>query len=524
MSTKPDYDVAIVGAGISAAYTLIHLADQLRQRPPPLPVRIAVLDKAGEFWTGVPYGSRSGRHSLIITSLKEFLPEPERAAFAAWLDRNRGHPFQPVDVKGHRLTSEWRQRSQAAMSEGRWDELFLPRAVFGDYLGGLMTALLDEAEKAGLLSCRLIPAEVVDLERFDGSFRLTLGQASHTGTTLTSAKVVLALGSPPNRPCTMSHGGEADGEVCVIENLYEPGLEANLAELSASLERLRATGHDQVVVVGANASALEVLYAFVDQATLAAHLGKVIVVAPTARFPHRIGGTSTPPDYCPANLKRLLESRPFTARQILEAVERDVESAEARGLNVADIFPAVSRGVLEAVDALAPSEQEHFVTEYGVRIGRLQRRAGPEYRDVVERLRADGRLEVIKGEFLRYVPKSQGGPGFEYVETESRTRRVHSAPLAGIVNCGGFSDLTGWSSPLVHNLLRRGICRPNASKRGFLLNEWFEASPGCYVMGPLVAGNLNRALRVWHAESCARIIQLSRQLASALMRQPSSPS
>lgn len=519
-STKPDYDIALVGAGISAAYTLIHYLDLLRQRPPPQPVRVAVLEKTGEFWTGVPYGRRSGRHSLIITALKEFLPEPERAAFAAWLDRHRVKLFQPVEVDGRRLTSEWRQHCQNAMAAGTWDDVFLPRAVFGDYLREVMTALLDDAAKAGLMACRLIPCEVVDVEVSDGSYRLTSADDSRTGTTMTAAKVVLALGSPPNRPCASTLRREADGEVCVIENLYEPGLEANLGELAAFLDQVRVTGRDQVLVVGANASALEVLYSLVDQAALAKRIGRLLVISPAARFPHRIGGPGAPPDYCPANLAALLHSQPFTARQILEAVERDVELAEQSGLNVADIFQAVSRGILDAVNALSVPEQERFVTEYGVKIGRLQRRAGPEYRDVVDRLLAERRLELVRGEFVRYVSQSEGGPGFEYVETASRARRVYCAPLAGIVNCGGFSDLADWSPPLVQNLLRRGLCRPNASNRGFLLNEWLEASPECYVMGPLVAGNLNRTLRVWHAESCARIIQLSRQLASALMRQP----
>lgn len=73
-----NYDLAIVGSGISCAYTSIHYLTLLENRSTAeskefQTVKIAVLDKSEEFWTGIPYGSRSGKQSLIITPLKEFL-------------------------------------------------------------------------------------------------------------------------------------------------------------------------------------------------------------------------------------------------------------------------------------------------------------------------------------------------------------------------------------------------------------------------------------------------------------------
>ena len=69
---------------------------------------------------------------------------------------------------------------------------------------------------------------------------------------------------------------------------------------------------------------------------------------------------------------------------------------------------------------------------------------------------------------------------------------------------------------LLQNLIRRGLGAPNASQRGLAINAEYEASPGCYVMGPLVAGNIIGTVKVWHAESCTRIIQLSQNLAAIL--------
>ncbi|PSB40183.1 hypothetical protein C7B77_28685, partial [Chamaesiphon polymorphus CCALA 037] len=81
-----------------------------------------------------------------------------------------------------------------------------------------------------------------------------------------------------------------------------------------------------------------------------------------------------------------------------------------------------------------------------------------------------------------------------------------------------FQDVTTSSSSLIQNLIRRQICVPNESNRGFVIDKNFEASKNCYLMGPLVAGNIDGNFRVWHAESCQRIIGFSQNLAAALLR------
>ena len=52
---------------------------------------------------------------------------------------------------------------------------------------------------------------------------------------------------------------------------------------------------------------------------------------------------------------------------------------------------------------------------------------------------------------------------------------------------------------------------------------FFEANKNCYVMGPLVAGNIDGDFKVWHAESCQRIIGLSKQLAEVLVARSTPP-
>ena len=155
--------------------------------------------------------------------------------------------------------------------------------------------------------------------------------------------------------------------------------------------------------------------------------------------------------------------------------------------------------------------------KYAVEIGKLQRRAGGEYLDVVDALICQNKLEFLKGRFVRFLAAT-GGSRCEYLAGAEREQKVLDAPIGAVVNCAGFQDVTKSSSVLIQNLIRRKICIPNDSNRGFVIDKNFEASKNCYVMGPLIAGNIDGNFKVWHAESCQRIIGLAQQLAQVLLQ------
>jgi sugar O-acyltransferase (sialic acid O-acetyltransferase NeuD family) len=516
--SEKSFEVAIIGSGVSCAYTLIHLIEHLEAAAPAKPVRLVVLEKTGEFWKGVPYGSRSGRHSLLIHSLKEFLPErPEREKFARWLTKNRGWVFEAAR-QDEVLAAKWLRTNESAMSEGLWDDLYLPRHVFGLYLQQRLADLVKRATAAGILDFSPRAAEVVDIQRLKGLYRVHFAPASGGGGSVLAKKVILAIGSPSNIALNRPKVGAAGDDVCFVDNMYEPAMESNIQRISESLRCCGNADERQVLIIGANAGALETIYTLSNAGCLNGLISKFLIVSPSATFPHRISREVNLKNYCPEHLVALVHAKARTAKQILDAVARDVADAAAQKVNIADIFDDVSRSMITALNQLSLDEQDQFVATYGVEIGKLQRRAGAEYLDVVDRLVAEGRIELLQGRFVRYLSRSDGGPGCEFVSGENRERKVFAAPIRVIINCAGFQDVTRVASPLMRNLIRRKICVPNASGRGFLINEKFEASKNFHVMGPLVAGNLAGKVRVWHAESCARIISLSRQLAEVLFQ------
>ena len=527
------YDLAIIGAGISSAYTLIHYISLLEQRGTHSevatfdradedvhqhqPVKILVTEKSGEFWTGIPYGSRSGRNALLISSLKEFIPQQlEREHFVNWLNENREW-FAPAASNG-KLTSKWLQANAAAMSQDGWDDLFIPRHTFGLYLKQRLATLLQAASSKGLIEIDLLPVEVLDVCSIENIYRVEVVSDAENDAHFWAKKLVLAIGSPPNVAFESNRSNDLEQQICYIDNMYEPSLDFNIDRICKSLEQSEHPSGGQVLIVGSNASTLDALYSINNSPRATNSIDKFIILSPNAAFPHRISQGVVQTAYSPQHLLALVKSASFTAKQILTAVEQDVASATAQNINISDIYSDISKLTIQALNQLSFDEQKQFVFKYAVEIGKLQRRAGGEYLDVVDDLIAHEKLEFLKGRFVRFSHLADGGASCEYLHGEDRVQTVFNAPIRAIVNCAGFQDVTKSSSVLIQNLIRREICIPNDSRRGFLIDKNYEASKNCYLMGPLVAGNIDGNFKVWHAESCQRIIGLSQQLAAVLLQ------
>lgn len=512
------YDIVFVGAGISAAYTLLHYMHELGNNPPEKPVQILVLEKSGEFWTGVPYGKQSGHNPLIITSIREFIPQqPERDHFIDWLKQNQKWVFDIPSQPHGELTLKWRKAHKVAMENGHWDDLFIPRYIFGLYIQTYISQVLKEASERNLAQITLYQATVTDIQHFDNQYKLEAKNEKGHSEFFEAEKLVLSVGSPPNIGFGQAATTVEKVRSGYITNVYEPSLDENVNRICKTLAKIDNPSQRQVLIVGSNAGTLDTLFSLCNSQKAMGLIDRFIILSPNGAFPHRISDETVEPDYTPENLLALAKTGSFTAKQILEAVENDVASAAEQKLNISDIFPNISHAMIEALNLLNEVEQEKFVSKYAVEIGKLQRRAGGEYLDVVDSLVSMGKLRFLKGRFSNYISVDEGGPGVEYTTSDSPDKKILTDGIGFVVICAGFQEVTSSTSVLIQNLIRRQICVPNNSKRGFVLNEHFETAKNCYLMGPLVAGNLNKSFRVWHAESCSRIINMSKKLAEVLV-------
>ncbi len=506
-------DIAIIGAGISCSYTVIHYISLLLQRSPRQRVKLVVIDKAGEFWTGIPYGNRSGQQSLIISSLQEFFPQPELDNFKEWLNRNYREVFDTPDRQAGLLVSQWQERYAADMSAGCWNELFIPRYTVGLYLKERIDRLLQAAQD--LVECHLVAAEAIDIQAMGDQYQIEMATEGQPQSFLTAKKVILAMGSPPNKVNQLAPDALRGDTFCYIENMYEPTQSFNIERIGQILKKSADPQQNQVVIVGSNASALETIYSLNNHPETCRAIGKLIVISPNASFPHRICPATTTDRYQPQSLQTLLQSSEPTAKQMLIAVQEDVDRALAQQETVGSTYAIISKSIIDVLQRLSPDEQKLFVIKYGVEIGKFQRRAGNDYLNVFEHLMSIGKLEFIKGKLTQTYSLNDQEQSFEFIDANQQEQQFPTA-VQVLINCAGSQDLMASSSPLINNLIQRGIAIPNDSNYGFLVNENFEINNNFYLMGPLVAGNINSKFKVWHAESCARIINLSQQLAAVL--------
>jgi uncharacterized NAD(P)/FAD-binding protein YdhS len=513
------YDLAFVGSGIACTYTIIHFINLLDQAPLNQKVKMLVIDKADEFWVGIPYGNRSGFNSLIITSLKDFLSIDELELFKTWLKNNINWVFKDFQKRNGTLSSEWLENNEKRLAENDWDNLYLPRYIFGYFLRERVITLLESAVKKNILDYQLLSADVIDIQKNDAIYKLTLKDNFSNKLEIESSKIILSIGSPPKKNLSTSENYESLSGVNLIEDLYQPELEANIKQIYDSLKKSENKEQNNILIVGSNASALEAAYNIMDISGMGDLVNKFYFLSRDGSFPYRSsnGQINLDEDTLVA-LNSLKNSSKITSKQILEAVKKDVELMKTLNVNIADIIYHISNIINALVVRLSPYEQKIFVNKDGVEIGKFQRKAGKEYCDVVDNLFIINKLESLKGKFVGLVCQEEKFNHIEYLESQTSLKKTFDKPVKFIINCCGFEDLTmDSSSELILSLISNNICRTNTSKRGFTVNENFEADNNFFIMGPLLAGNSNKHTMIWHVESCTRICFLSKKLAKVLV-------
>ena len=510
-----DFDLLMVGAGVSTLYTILNLILNLMNRARGArPLRIGIVEQSADGFGGRPYSSRSSYTSLLITSLRHFLPGVERALFIKWLDENHHWALKPYQQHLGPMSAGWLRTNREAIDRGAWDDLYLPRYLFGMYMDARVRQCVALAESTATCAFELIHGEVTGFIRTGESFEITLAGG---GVPLRATSVVLALGSPPNHPrLTLPRlSGDSPAEpVCLVEDAYEPGLTSSLEKIESFLRRT-AGPSPEVLLLGASASTMDLLYTLNDRVTRPGQLVRFNVLAPGGKLPDLWEDRAPALAFSPSTLQALADRGHATAEEIYHAAVLDIASGEAAGLTASDTLAPISAAVFALVASLPRAAKKEFATTWGTAIGRLQRRAGPEYLGVAAQLIQQGRLEVIPGRFRGIASITPAGAAVEY-ESGGRLERLPNRQKV-IVNCAGFSKIEHLpEAHLLRRIVARGLAHSTAAGTGIAVNDRMEASDGLFVLGPLLAGNVISGTPVWHLEHCGRISAFSAVLAEIL--------
>lgn len=503
------YDLVFVGAGASTSYVLLTLLDALADEPPAEPLRICVVERASDPFTGIPYGTRAARTSLLITALRDFLPDGERARFVEWLAANKDWVFDEFLAGDGPFSRRWWARHEAAVRADDFDDLFLPRYTFGEYLAQRTREAIARAEASSAVRTEVVQDDVVAIEETGGSYLVRCATR-----TAQSARVVLATGSAPVRPRLRDDAGAVGA--ALVDDPFEHMTEA-VARIREAVEKRPDDRPPHVVILGGNAGTMDMLYQLNDLSGAVARRTVFTIVSPSGQLPERVDDQYVPEPFRPERLEELALSGAFDAASIYRAAVADIARGRVAGLSVADTLAPISRAVVQLVRALSEEQALEFADRWGVELGRHQRRAGWEYCEVVEQLVAEDRIRLVGGAFVDVIPNGEQGARVRY-EADGNLRELDE-PADAVLNCAGPArSLEQTAPPLLAQLITDGLCRPTPSGGGIAVDSSLEAAPGLYVMGPLLAGNMVMGSPVWHMEHCGRISVFGSALGAQLAR------
>lgn len=516
-TTNPRFDLSFIGGGISCSAVLLHLLDAFNHLSDFIGkrLRIAVIEKENEFWKGVAYGNRSLTTALIITNFGEFVPPSEKQGFTQWLGENEEKWLSCLIENGGTTAANWLSINQDAISNRRWDEIYIPRYLFGDYMDEKINKLIKQIHEHTNITVELIPGEAVDVNPHEGLYTIEVRNKKGSFKVLTD-KIVLSVGSPPFKEINIPGAG---GSCVNIRDPYYPSMLENIAEVTGALSQIPEKEKRNLFILGSNASSLELLYHFQTGGKFKETVNKIVILSNSGGLPYRITDGEIP-GYKFENLEKLKSGAGFTSIELMDAIRNDLKLAITNGINVGDMYYQLSDLVVELLDKAGEKQKEHFHCFFGADFSKLIRRAGPEYRDAAAVLEASGKLEIHKGSFIRAESdlENKNEVRIIYQDPSSGQAKTFPIPFGAVINCGGFEKLNdSSSSPLISNLLSKELCRVNCTNRGIQVNEKFEAGKGLYIMGPLLGGIFNNKSRLWHLENAKNIFHLSKHLSGELL-------
>lgn len=505
------FDVVLIGSGLSATYTTIRLLERVLATGRGQRISIANVERASEFYTGIPYGERSGTNALLITALKEFIPSPERELFTTWLSDNRHWMLESFRANGGALSAEWLKVNHGAIEAGEWDDLYVPRYLFGLFLKERVGTLLAEAEQLSLATHVCIHAEVVDVVRRDGLYEISL---SSDEPALHARSVVLAVGMPVPLSQFSMLSADAAATACLIDDPYLPTVLVTMKRVRQQLQR--ASG-GTVLLIGANASTMEMLFRFNDDAEINSLVTKFYVASPKGALPERLVDPDPSVHFVARHLEALFDTPGLTAKGVYQAALQDIAEGTEQQLTISDTLTPIFRAMGAVIKQLSREEKLEFAGVWGSDLGRFQRRAGTEYSDLVESLQHAGRLHVLAARFVGLGSVDDGGVRVRYTDDTDMVVHEYPTPMTVIVNCSGSGSLNAaGAAGIVESLVKRGLVRVNASARGLEVDDTMQANENLYVVGPLMSGNVIADAPVWHMEHCGRIISYGGVLANIL--------
>ena len=374
-------NITFVGSGISASFTLLNFLTLINKGPRLKKVlSINIIEKSSEFNTGIPYGTRSGSSTLLITSLRNFLPEPELSEFLVWLNKNKDWLIKEYKNEGGILSKKWLEIHSDAIQNNQWEDLFIPRRFFGHYINQMVEENVAHLTAKKIIEVNYITGEVTNLKKEDEIFNISL----NNGNNFISEKVILSVGSLPVNNLWQDKRLIEKDNLIFANTPYYPQLNKTLEKVRLFLKN-RGDKTTNVLIIGANASALEMLYKLNDVSNSNDFVPNNFVFLSTqGRAPDAVIDEKRRSEFLPVNLIKLQQENTLNAETIANATFKDISLSDDINLGAASTVETISKAFGGLLNKLTKPELEKFACHFGNEIGKKQRCAGVHYSNTIK--------------------------------------------------------------------------------------------------------------------------------------------
>ena len=454
----------IVGGGFSG--TLV--AANLLRRPPAGPTRLVLIERASEVARGAAYAERGFPYLLNVP--------------ASRMSANSAAPKEFL---------EFAQRRMPKVT----GEDFLPRALYGEYLGEVLLAAQLSAPKN--IRLEIVRGAVTNIRRIER--HLPLQVELEDKRRFTADDVVLALGNP--KPASLASAHSVLDHAAYVADPWAVDL--------------KFTRGQDVLLIGTGLTAADVINAASSDSQRIPNLHALSRhgLVPPRQTPFR-------PDAFKGDGNALLLAASTSLRGLTSSVRLLANEAEKMGGDWREAITFVRNMAPTIWQRLPERDRIRFLRHVRAYWDIYRHRLPPELIQKIDALRSAQRLTIHAGHIKEFIPRSDG---IEVIWRPRGAQKLRAQKFDRVINCTGPDYAIARSpDPLWRGLVQCGLCVPDTlglglrtGPNGAVVDADGWPGPHLFYVGPMLRADHWEATAAHelrgHAEKVAALLATERR-------------
>ena len=456
--------IVIVGGGFSG--TLV--AANLLRRPPAGPTRLVLIERANEVARGAAYAERGFPYLLNVP--------------ASRMSANSAAPKEFL---------EFAQRRMPKVT----GEDFLPRSLYGEYLGEVLLAA--QLSAPNNIRLEIVHGSVTNIRRIER--HLPLQVELDSGRRFTADDVVLALGNP--KPAAFAAAKDVLGHPAYVADPWAVDLKFARGQ-TVLLIGTGLTAADIINVASSDPQRLPDIHA------LSRH-----GLVPPRQTPFR-------PDAFKGDGNALLLAASTSLRGLTSSVRLLANEAEKMGGDWREAITFVRNMAPTIWQRLPERDRVRFLRHVRAYWDIYRHRLPPVLIQKMDALRSAQQLTIHAGHIKEFIPR---GDRIEAIWRPRGTHKQRAQQFDRVINCTGPDYAIARSSdPLWRNLVQCGLCVADSlglglrtGPNGAIVDADGWPGPHLFYVGPMLRADHWEATAAHelrgHAEKLAALLATERR-------------